>query len=72
MTKLTISTADPKGLKLQTLRVLAPADLLERCVHKVGVPSPDAGSTPRNKIKIMGGTANVWSGCTNQPRPSSR
>jgi hypothetical protein len=54
MTKITISTGNPKGLKLETLLEHARADLLKRCTHKVDDPRPDGEITLRTNVKIIG------------------
>ena len=54
MTKITISTGNPKGLKLETLLEHPHATLPKCCIHKVYDPRPDGKITLRDNNQIMG------------------
>jgi|APSaa5957512535_1039671.scaffolds.fasta_scaffold477668_1 hypothetical protein len=54
MTKILISSDNPKGIKLEILLDHVRGDLMQRCAHIVDDPRPDSVIVLRNNIEIMG------------------
>ena len=54
MTKILISSDNPKGIKLEILLDHVRGDLMQRCAHIMDDQRPDSGIVLRNNIEIMG------------------